>query len=204
MSDFLFGVIGLILFLAVGLVGGYVLYRFKNRQLTNAWEPLVALVNGKVVGDGGGGATSWLSGTYKGRPVVASLSPNINQHQEGGFRYNYFDVALGETPGQHDWNIEYTRSVLGVGKTGWRVRSRDAALETALIAAGVADLVAPFGETPSHFMRPTLEYNRHERLLRYRTDITPRVAPTPDQFTRLLDLLLQLAEVNARVNPARA
>lgn len=79
MSDMLLGACGLILFLAVIFVAGYFLYKFKNARLTNAWGPLVSLVNGKVVGDGGGGTSSWLSGTYQGRPVVAKLAPTPQQ-----------------------------------------------------------------------------------------------------------------------------
>ena len=79
MSDMLLGAIVLVPFLAFIFVAGYFIYQFKNRQLTSAWGPLVGLVNGKVVGDGGGGASSWLSGTFQGRPVVAKLAPNPNQ-----------------------------------------------------------------------------------------------------------------------------
>ena len=105
MSDMLFGAIGLVIFLVAIAIAGYFLYKFQNARLTNAWGPLVGLVNGKVVGDGGGAASSWLSGTYQGRPVVAKLAPNINAHSSdgsGGIKYNYFDVALTETPGRQD------------------------------------------------------------------------------------------------------
>ena len=66
MSDMLFGAIGLVIFLVVVFIAGYFLYKFKNARLTTAWGPLVGLVNGEVVGDGGGAASSWLSGTYQG------------------------------------------------------------------------------------------------------------------------------------------
>jgi hypothetical protein len=197
----LLGGVILAVFLIVVFVAGYFLYKFKNARLASAWGPLVALVNGQITGDGGGGATSWLTGTYRGRPVIASLSPNINQHDEGGSKYNYFEVALPQTPGKHDWSVAYNRAVLGVGQNGWQVKAEDAALAAALRATAVESLVAPFGETPTHFMRPSLEYSRRERLLRYRTDITPRVAPTPEQFTQLMDMLLSAAAVNEQLNP---
>ncbi len=201
MSDTLLGIVSLAVFLVFIFVFGYFIYKFKNARLTSAWGPLVGLINGRVTGDGGGAATSWLSGAYRGRPVVAALSPNLNQYDDGGAKYNYFEVALTRLAGQYDWSVDYARSVLGVGQSGWQVKAEDAALAEALRGAAVTSLVAPFGETPSHFRRPTLEYSRRERALRYRTDISPRVAPTPEQFTRLLEMLYSTAEINERLNP---
>ena len=202
MGDMLLGVVGLAVFFVFVGVGGYFSYKFKNARLTSAWGPLVALVNGKVAGDDGGAATSWLTGVWKGRAVAASLSPGLNQHEDGGAKYNYFDVALRDVPGKHDWSVEYTRRVIGIGQTGWQVRADNPALEEALRAAGVAALVAPFGETPSHFQRPSLEYNRRTRLLRYRMDVSPAVTPSPGQFTALLDMLLTIDAINRQANPA--
>lgn len=202
MSDTMLGIVSLAVFLVFIFVFGYSISKFKNTRLASAWGPLAGLINGQVTGDGGGAATSWLSGTYRGRPVVAALSPNLNQHDEGGAKYNYFEVALTELPGRHDWSVAYAHRVLGIGQSGWQVKAEDPALAEALRASAIESLVAPFGETASHLMRPTLEYNRRERALRYRTDITPRVAPTPEQFTQLLEMLLSAAEINARLNPA--
>lgn len=201
MSDTVLGIVILIPFLIAVFIAGYLLYKFKNRRLTAAWGPLVGLVNGTVSGDGGGAATSWLTGVWKGRAVAASLSPGLNQHEDGGAKYNYFDVALRDVPGKHDWSVEYTRRVIGIGQTGWQVRADNPALEEALRAAGVAALVAPFGETPSHFQRPSLEYNRLTRLLRYRMDVSPAVTPTPQRFTELLEMLLRAEEINRQKNP---
>ena len=202
MSDTLLGIVSLAIFLVFIFVFGYFIYKFKNARLTSAWGPLVGLIDGRVTGDGGGAATSWLSGAYRGRPVVAALSPNLNQHDEGGAKYNYFEVALTELPGRHDWSVVYAQRVLGMGQSGWQVKAEDPALAEALRDVAVPSLVAPFGETPPHLMRPALEYNRRERALCYRTDITPRVAPTPEQFTQLLEMLHSAAEINARLNPA--
>jgi len=200
MSDMVLGGVILIGFLIVVFIAGYFLYKFKNARLTSAWGPLVGLVNGKVVGDSGGAATSWLTGVWKGREIAASLSPGINQHEDGGAKYNYFDVALRDVPGKHDWSVEYTRRVIGIGQTGWQVRAEDQALEEALRAAGIAPLVEPFGETPPHFQQPSLEYDRRTRLLRYRTDVTPLLTPSPQRFTELLEMLLRAEEINRQYN----
>ena len=205
MSDTLLGAIVLVPFLVFIFVAGYFIYKFKNARLTNAWGPLVGLVNGKVVGDGGGGTSSWLSGTYQGRPVVAKLAPNINESTTDststGVKYNYFDVALTGVPGRHNWAVDYGRRVLGVGQSGWRVETKDGALQAALAAAGVTDLVAPFGQPPQHFHLPPVQYSRGEQTLRYRADITPALAPTPQQFGQMVELLARLAVINAQVNP---
>lgn len=161
MSDMLLGAIVLPIFLVVIFITGYFLYKFKNARLTNAWGPLVGLVNGQVVGDGGGGATSWLTGAYKGRRVQASMIPNRNMYSSlgsdsTGGRYHHFDVALAETPGKQDWQLEYNRAILGVVQTGWRVKAKDPALEAALSAAGLLSLPGSLGEPPAHFQLPTL------------------------------------------------
>ena len=193
MSDMLLGVIVLVPFLVFIFVAGYFIYKFKNARLASAWGPLVGLVNDvTIAGDGGGGASSWLTGTYRGRPIAAKLAPKLNKHEDGGDHYNYFDVALRQAPGKVDWNVGYNRAILGMGQSGWQVKAKDATLEAALRAAGVAALVAPFGET--------LTYSAREQLLRYQTDITPRVAPMPQEFTALLDMLFQVDEINRRVN----
>jgi len=206
MSDMLFGAFVLVLFLVVAVVAGYFFYKFKNARLANAWGPLVGLVNGKVVGDGGGGASSWLSGTYQGRPVVAKLAPDLNAgsaNDSSGLKYNYFDVALTNVPGRQDWSIDYVRGALGLGKAEWRVVTKDPALEAALSAAQVINHVAPLGDPPGYFLMPTVNFSRHDQTLRYRADISPYVAPPPERFLKMVALLQQLAEINAQVNPAQ-
>lgn len=204
MSDMLFGAIGLVIFLVVVVIAGYFFYKFQNARLTNAWGPLVGLVNGKVTGDGGGAASSWLSGAYQGRPMVAKLAPNVSTSSadgSGGIKYNYFDVALTETPGRQDWAVDTVRGALGLGRAEWRVVTKDPTLEGALTAAGVIDLVAAFGQPAGTFQLPPVEFSRREASLRYRADISPAVAPSPQQFGRMVELLAKLAEINAQVNP---
>ena len=205
MSHILFGAIGLVIFLAIVFVGGYFLYKFKNSRLTKAWGPLVQIVDGKVVGDGGGGATSWLVGTYKGRKVQASMVPGRNMYssdESSGAKYNYFEVALADVTGKHDWNITFDRKWLGMGKEGWRVQSTDPSVQAALDAAGVVSVLAPYGEPPSHFSLPTLEFNRREGLLRYRYDAGSSWTPSPQMFVEHLEMLQNFADINKRVNPA--
>lgn len=104
-------------------------------------------------------------------------------------------------PGRHNWSVEYSRGVIGLSQTGWQVRAGDAAVAEALRAADVAALVAPFGETSPHFQQPSLEYDRRTRLLRYRTDLTPQLTPSPQRFAEMLEMLLRVAEINQQQNP---
>lgn len=76
----LFGVVVLAIFLVVVFALGFLISRFKNARFEKEWQPLVPLINGKVVNDGGGAATSWLTGTYQGKSVYASMIPKRNRY----------------------------------------------------------------------------------------------------------------------------
>lgn len=204
MLEMLLGVCGLAVFLVVIFVAGYFFYKFKNARLTSAWGPLVGLVNGTVRGDGGGGTSSTLSGTYQGRPVVATLAPNLNESTTDstitGVKYNYFDVALTGVPGRQNWTVDYRYAALGLGQPSWSVQTKDNDLKSALEAAGVINLIANFGQPPQHFHQPPVEYRQASRTLLYRADVSPVVAPSPQQFEQMVTLLARLAEINAQVN----
>jgi hypothetical protein len=205
MSDILFGAVGLVIFLAVAFVGGYLLYKVKNARFSKAWGPLVQLVDGKVVGDGGGGATSWLVGIYKGRKVQAGMVPDRNMYSSddsSNAKYNYFEVALSDEPGKHDWSVTFDRKFLGLGQEGWRVQTKDPMLEAGLKDANVISLVSAYGEPASHFDLPPLEFVRREGLLRYRYDAGSSWTPSVQVFAQHLEMLLKVAEINKQVNPA--
>jgi hypothetical protein len=204
-SDLILGAVGLVIFLVFVFAAGLLLSKYKNARFAKAWSPLVPLVNGTVTGDGGGAATSWLTGVYRGAQMRASMSPDRNTSSEGGgTKYNYFDVTLLDVPGARDWAVIYDTPILGFGKKGWRVKAEDAALEEDLLRSGVVEMVARFGvpHLPASFGLPAVEYRRRERTLRYSADVTPQWAPTPEHFRAQLELLLRLAEVNKEVNSA--
>lgn len=193
-GDMLSGSVVLIIFLVFVFGLGFLLNRFKNRRFTQAWRPLVRLINGKVIEDGGGAATSWLTGRYLGQPVRAAMVPNRNRYSgESGHYYNHFEVALLEVPGRQDWSIEYKTPILGFGKTGWQIETDDAALRDRLIAYGVIHEVARFGS-------PEIKYQARAKTLLYSEDVTPLWVPGPERFQEELELLLRLAGVNGEVN----
>jgi len=201
-GDIVIGVIVLAIFLAAAFGAGRLLSRFKDGRFSAAWGPLVPLIGGTVAGDGGGAATSWLSGTYRGAQVRASMVPDRNRYQDNsGQRYNYFDVALLEIPGRQDWSILFHTQVMGLGQSGWQISAADAALEERLRAQNVLDLLERLG--PSGLPRQApLEYSARSGTLLYREDAGGQWIPTPQRFQETLDVLLALAAINAQVNPA--
>lgn len=194
-SDFIFGVGVLIVFLILVFALGFLINKFKNRRFSKAWAPLKPIINGTVVEDGGGAAASWLTGVYRGRKVHAKLAPDLNKYDDGGPKYNLFEITLMDLPGQADWSIRYQATLLGFGREEWRLEGADQALQAALQRLDLIRLLAPFGT-------PTIEYRQKAQTLRYSDDITPLWVPPPEQFTQQLELLLQLAEVNQQVNSA--
>lgn len=195
-SDFIFGAVVLAIFLVFVIVLGWLISTFKNARFAKAWTPLLPIISGKITQDGGGAATSWLTGTYQGRRVQASMVPDRNRYSgESGSRYNHFEVALLEVSGLQDWSVVYKTPVLGFGEYGWRIQTPDKALEARLLAAGVLQVVA-------RLQCDTLEYKAKAQRLTCEQDITPQWVPTPERFRADLELLILLAQVNEKVNIA--
>jgi hypothetical protein len=195
-SDFILGTVGLVLFLIFAFAAGWVLSRFKNARFARAWTPLVPVIQGTVTHDGGGAATSWLTGTYRGRSVRAEMVPDRNLYPgESNARYNYFGITLLDVPGKQDWRVAYQTSFLGMGQAGWQVTAKDPALQERLRARGVVDAVVQLGGQ-------TLTYTAREGTLQYGEDAGPAWVPSPERFRQELDALLLLAAVNAEVNAA--
>src|SRR5689334_20548661 len=92
-SDMVLGIVVLVPFLILCFVLGKAIATLKNARFTKAWAPLVPVIQGTVVHDGGGASTSWLTGTWQGRKVQASMTPGRNRYSgESGSRYNEFGV----------------------------------------------------------------------------------------------------------------
>jgi hypothetical protein len=196
-QDTVFGIMVLIPFLVLVFLLGYAINKLKNRRFTRAWAPLVPVIGGTIVEDGGGAASSWLTGTWRGRTVRAGLCPDRNRYQgESGARYNSFEIAVLNLPGAADWRLEWKSPILGFGPEGWQIDSADAAVAERLRAAGAVALVERLGT-------PTVVYSRSARTLQFEEDAGPVWTPAPERFREELDILLQLAEIQERVNPPR-
>ena len=185
-SDTVLGSVVLVLFVAFCIGLGKVIASFKNARFAQAWTPLVPIIQGTVVHDGGGAATSWLVGTWKGRKVQALMSPDRNRYSgESGFRFHEFGVELLDVPGGQDWRIEDARITMA-----------DPSLRQRLEASGILLLLQAFGN-------PTVSYSRSQKKISYLEDAGSRWTPTPEHFQAELDLLLRLAKMNEEVNPPR-
>lgn len=190
-GDIVFGIVVLIIFIIGALIVGRFLSAAKNKRFAAAWAPLIPLIrSGTVHTDGGGAATSWLTGTIQGKQVQASMIPGRNRYSESSDKYNYFAVALLGVPGQEDWRIVYQTATLGIGHTGWHISTKDQTLATRLHDSGVMAALAHLGS-------PTIEYTVRSGQLQYSEDVTPRWVPTPERFQTALDLLLQIAAISA-------
>lgn len=181
------GTVVLVLFLVFCFGAGKVLSGFKNARFTKAWAPLVPIIDGTIVHDGGGASTSWLTGSWQGRKVHASMTPGRNRYSgESGVRYNEFGVELLDVPGGQDWRIANSR-----------IEIAEPALRQRLEASGILLMIQAFGA-------PAVSYSRSQKKLSYSEDAGSRWIPTPEHFRAELDLLLRLARVNEEVNPPQA
>lgn len=199
-GDLFFGAIILIVFLILVFGAGFLLNSLKNARFAKAWTPLIPIIGGNVSGDNGGGASSLLSGTYQGRAVRATMAPQLNRYSQSGHYYNYFDVTIAGAPGKHNWQLKYNTPILGFGSTGWELVADDAALQQRLLTRGVIDLIERLGTTPIQTL-PTLDYTARSGALLFREEVAGWI-PEPERFRQQLEILLQLANINAEVNPA--
>jgi hypothetical protein len=198
MSDFTLGLIIMPFFLVFIFTMGYVIYRVKNAALTRAWTPLRPLLDGggTVTGDGGGGATSYLTGTYRGRRVQASMSPDVGKYSgESGDHANWFTVALLDVPGAENFRITAAPTLPRFWRSEWRVDAANDALRQALEAAQSVERVAAFGDVE-------VSYDRSSRTLKFVEDVRPSKVPPRDLFQQELDLLIDLADLAAPINRA--
>lgn len=189
-----FSVVGLAAFLAFCYGAGLLLNKFKNAKFVRAWAPLVpVLEKAEVVEDGGGAASSWLTGTYQGHLAVACMTPERRQG-ESGPRFNEFSVSLRQVKGTHDWTFALRPSP-EPGKSPWQMTAGSTALAQRLERAGIEAGLPGLGF-------PKVTYRQGTELLEYKIDITPAVVPTPELFARTLDFLVWLKQVNEQANTA--
>lgn len=180
-------VVGLAVFLAVAFGIGFLVNKVKNAKFARAWAPLRPVIEGSaVVEDGGGAATSWLTGTYQGLPVVARMNPEKNLYSDdGGPRFNEFSVAVRDLKGEHDWTFEM-RGKPEPGRSPWVVTAESTALAQRLERAGIESRLPGLGY-------PKITFRRQTGLLEYVVDVTPSLVPTPELFRQALDFLVWLA-----------
>ncbi len=172
-KDLFTGSVILAVFLSLVFLAGKLLYKFKTSRFRQAWQPLVPLISGTIVDDGGGAATSWLTGTFQGRSVRASMVPGRNRYSgETGERYNYFEVSLLKVPGTVNWSID----------SGSLRRQPGPPLPVSDIRALLAKLGAA-----------TLSFDARQQSLTLIQEPGVRWTPSPEHFQLQLATLLQIA-----------
>ena len=156
-------------------------------------------------GDGGGGATSWLDGSYAGREVHASTAPGAQDSGRAGssstgYAYNAFAIVLVGRSGGRDWQLRHA----GNGsQPAWQLVSDDAALVQRLSAGGLVERIDPLGyPSPAitEVRLPVLAYSARDGQLHYREDAGSAWVPPPDRFRFELDTLVAVADLNDQVN----
>ena len=204
MGDIAFGAVVLVIFLALVAGAGVLLYRFKYARYRRDWAPLVPVISGRVRGDGGGAARSWLRGAYRGHEVEASMAPQAGAvggvgSVTTGIAHNAFEIMLGDGPGRHGWRLLGPRP----GADTWQLEADDESLRQRLQDS---DLIAAVGALgwPSQAVTavglPVLRFDPGHRLLHYREDAGPVTVPSAQRFQQELDTLVEVAALNATVN----
>lgn len=190
-EDWLIGVplVAGMIVVAYGLGRG--LAAIKNRRFQGAWRPLMPLVEGaRVEGDGGGAATSFLHGMYRGRRVCAAMSPVRRRNAD----VNHFEISAFQVKGRSDWKLVYHNALPGLGTTGWRIESKDEGLAARLRTTAIMP-----GEMPGRTdIRWTYSASRQE--LNFHEEIGSLWTPSPGRFQAELDELLEIARINEDLN----
>ena len=196
-SDILVGAAVLAVLLPVLYFIGKLLNKFKNSRFEKAWRPIESVLDGaEVVPDqGGGGASSWLTGTYRGVPVFAQMTPNVGKGGSLDTRghENRWDTGVRDLAGANDWSVIFREALLGFGTTGWTIDSDDAALTERLEHAGLREIAARVG-------RGEFRYRVEPATLVLHQDIRPLWVPLPDRFRTELDVLVEMAALSAKAN----
>jgi hypothetical protein len=173
---------------------GVLLARFRNRRFRKAWAPLVPmLTNATITGDGGGAATSWLSGNYRGASVYAFMSRGVGYHTGSKRKGNRFSVAVNDVAGKDDWTVAWTPSMLGLTAESWSVTSGTNALEARLRETDIVSRLEPLG-------RATLRFDARERTLTWSSFIEPYWVLPEQYFHATLGALLDITAVNREIN----
>lgn len=189
------GIAGLAVFLVVAYAIGKTGAWFKNRNFTSTWTPLLPVLgNASIISDGGVAVTSRLSGTYRGANVHALMTPNVAHKYAPSRNGNVFSVAIENVPGAEDWSVVWNVGLPVVGTSSWVVQPTDTPLAQRLASAGVVEHIEKFGRASTH-------YTIRNQTLEWSAYIEPRMILPPDEFGRVLDVLLALVVINGNVNP---
>jgi hypothetical protein len=172
--------LGLVAFVVFCMVLGYSIIKLKHAWYASAWRPLAPIISGTVRPNGGD--TTWLIGTWKGKPIHARMTPRARDSDSDTYQ-SFFAVGVVELDGATNWDCE---PATGLTSTDPEIRRR-------LHDAGIAERVQAVGSC-------MVAYDHQARTLFIGQDMHPRWCPRREEFVVLLDLATDLAIINARVN----
>ncbi|MGV3708850.1 MAG: hypothetical protein ACO1Q7_08410 [Gemmatimonas sp.] len=188
-EDMIFGGAVLAVFLVIVFVLGFLLNRFKNRRFRNAWMPLASLLTDvRITEDGGGAATSWLSGKFHGRLVHASMSPDVAQHSFTTNKGNHFSIIVPDVVAGESWFAEYAPATPLLRKQGWTITTESRATHDAIERSEILPLVQSLGYG-------SLRYNAGRRQLVWQELIEPLWVLPPAQFTVAVRTMFTAADI---------
>ncbi|MCW3062446.1 MAG: hypothetical protein JWQ02_4267 [Capsulimonas sp.] len=200
--DNLQGAALLIPFLILCYFIGVTVNKFQQSRYKRAFAPIAPIIEGVFHHDGSGDS-GVMAGSYRGHKVIVRITMNttVSPSVGGGDmlgsainqRRNLFEIELTDLPGAGDWSFQHRAHLFQ--KADWGLSTSDNALLARLNEVGTGEAI----QAMMHL--PAVWYSSMGKNLQYREDIHPSLAPRPDRFQQQLDLLVHLAEINARVNP---
>ena len=162
--------------------------RRANSKAAKLWPTLAPAINGVV--HKGILTYQYLKGTYHGLPVRARVRAHAKSRVSSDY---YFQILATLGTRGRDWELYYDKSLLG--RQGWELNTRDAALRQRLAQSGLMEMAKAWAQDAS------VKYDGGKGRLLYSERIPSRYQlPSPDYFKRQLDLLKRLVNINKRVN----
>ncbi len=178
-------VLGIIAFVGACVVLGLLVNKIKHLRYTRAWQPIIGVIGGEVHEDPqGGGASSWISGRWKGYTIHARMTPQVRESEYSNYE-NLFAVGVAEQDGRSSWRT--------IPRIAVKILSDDDALGDRLRRAGVVARLEKARIRSAWF-------ERHSRYLFVEEDVSPGWIPSPERFVELLDLAVDLARMQQESN----
>lgn len=193
-SDIVLGVVIFAILVPILYVVGRTAARIGDVWTARILAPLAPAVEGIV-------EQTRIRGRYKGHAVMVFFSPEQNVGSgDSATRINAFYIEVINLAGQQDWRIKFQVSgLLGQGPKELIIHAPDEALGDRLYQSGVLTAVDRVSAPTSSYV--TVQYEAQWQRLTYTDDVSPEKIPSLQHYTRQLELVAHLVEVNNQPNP---
>jgi hypothetical protein len=197
MNETVLGVIGFVVLMTVAIAASRVLARFTAAKFSRAMTPLASVVEGRFSTNSL--TNGWLEGTYRDRKVQVTATPGVAMYgtTDKSQRYNAFEVAVLDVPGENDWSLIWGSHTVGQifsRDESWRWSSENTKLRDRLRDTEIVAELERFGGAGVRGF-PTLRYNARAKSLTHRDNVSPGIAPSQEHFRKQLDLVVRLAQI---------